>query len=66
MTSRCLPLIRRQLFISKGRGRAEKRKTDTQKRSEREREREREKGREREKSTFAASYWKNIKVFLSV
>lgn len=49
------PLIPRQVFISKGRGRATTRK----------RERKKDKPGEGrgKKSTSAANYWKNIKVF---
>lgn len=50
-----LPLIPGQVFISKGRGRAEKkREKDKQKKRE---------GVGEKKSTSAANYWKNIKVF---
>ena len=61
-----LPLIRGQVFISKGRGRA---KRERERGGEKEREREkinrekREGGGGGEKSTSAANYWKNIKVF---
>ncbi len=50
-----LPLILGQVFISKGRGRAEKR--------ERKINKKRERGAGEKKSTSAANYWKNIKVF---
>lgn len=51
-----LPLIPGQLFISEGRGRAEKK--------EKKINRKRGRGwRKKKKSTSAANYWKNIKVF---
>lgn len=54
-----LPLIRGQVFISKGRGRAKKERE----RGRGRKDKQRKEGGGGGKSTSAANYWKNIKVF---